>query len=89
MIRKNIQENLNLQVQTTTSMNEYCTVITVVCSRIKELRIRKGMKVQDLAYLCDIERSNLSRIEAGKSNLTIKTLCKICNALECSVSDLF
>lgn len=43
----------------------------------------------ELAYRCDIERSNLSRIEAGRTNLTLKTLCIICNALGVDLAELF
>lgn len=53
-----------------------------IAARIKENRIAKNLTVQELAYRCDMERSCLSRIESGKINLTIKTICKIGNALE-------
>ena len=35
-----------------------------------------------------MERSNLSRIEAGRTNLTIRTICMICNALEVGLLDV-
>ena len=35
-----------------------------------------------------MERSNMSRIEAGRTNLTVKTMCIICNALCVSLRDL-
>ncbi|MBR2060868.1 MAG: helix-turn-helix transcriptional regulator [Tidjanibacter sp.] len=46
------------------------------------------MTIQELAYLCEMERSNLSRIEAGRTNLTIKTICTICNALKVNLTDV-
>lgn len=67
---------------------DYSYVISVISHRIKSIRIEKGLTVQELAYRCDIERSNLSRIEAGRSNLTVKTMCIICNALGVSLRDL-
>lgn len=51
---------------------------------IKVLRLKKNLTVQEVAYRCNIERSNLSRIEAGRSNLTVKTICQICEALDVS-----
>ena len=66
----------------------YESEITKIAHTIKQLRINKGLSVQELAYRCDIERSNLSRLEAGWTNMTIKTLCKICNALEIKLSDI-
>lgn len=35
-----------------------------------------------------MERSNMSRIEAGRTNLTVKTMCIICNALCVNLRDL-
>lgn len=56
--------------------------------RIRELRKEKHLTVQELAYRCDMERSNLSRIEAGRTNLTIRTICIICSALEVGLRDI-
>lgn len=59
-----------------------------IALRIKEIRIAKNLTVQELAYRCDMERSCLSRIESGKINLTTRTICKICNALEIGWNEL-
>ncbi|MEG1885580.1 MAG: helix-turn-helix transcriptional regulator [Alistipes sp.] len=55
---------------------------------MRNLRRERNLTIQELAYRCDMERSNLSRIEAGRTNLTIKTLCVICNALNVSLQEL-
>ncbi len=57
--------------------------------RIKEIRETKGISQQDLAAKCDFEKSNMSRIEAGKTNITVLTAFKICIALHINLSDLF
>lgn len=62
--------------------------IFYISSRIRELRKERRLTVQELAYRCDMERSNLSRIEAGRTNLTVKTMCIICNALSVSLRDV-
>lgn len=67
---------------------DYQEEVVYISRRIKELRKEKRLTVQELAYRCDMERSNLSRIEAGRTNLTIKTLCIICNALNVSLKDV-
>ncbi len=67
---------------------DYKEEIAYVSSKIKELRKERSMTVQELAYRCDIERSNLSRIESGRSNITLKTLCIICNALNVTLRDV-
>ena len=69
-------------------MTNYDQEIRSIALRIKQLRKARKMTVQELAYRCDMERSNMSRIEAGRSNLTIKTLCTICQALDASLNDL-
>lgn len=56
--------------------------------KIKSIREEKGLTQQNLADLCDFEKSNLSRIEAGKTNITIKNLFKISKALGVDISDL-
>lgn len=67
---------------------EYKKEIKAIAERIKALRKERKLTVQEVAYRCDMERSNLSRIEAGKTNLTIKTICTICSALEVRLSDV-
>lgn len=69
-------------------MNNYEDLAYRISQKIKLLRKEQGLTVQELAYRCDIERSNLSRIEAGRSNLTLKTMCIICNALKIKLKDL-
>lgn len=61
---------------------DYTEGIKRIALKIKTLRKERKLTVQELAYRCDIERSNLSRLETGRSNPTIKTLCIICNALD-------
>jgi len=62
--------------------------IAGISQKIKKFRREQHLTVQEVAFRCGIERSNLSRIEAGKVNVTIKTLCLICNALYISLDDL-
>lgn len=67
---------------------DYQQEIAYISSKIRQLRQEKQMTVQELAYRCDMERSNLSRIEAGRTNLTVKTMCTICNALNIDLRDI-
>ena len=62
--------------------------IAHIASRSKEWRRERRLTVQELAYRCDMERSNLSRIEAGRTNLTVRTLCVICDALNVALRDV-
>ncbi|MBO7496264.1 MAG: helix-turn-helix transcriptional regulator [Salinivirgaceae bacterium] len=67
---------------------DYQDEIKQIALKIKSLRQEKNLSVQDLAYLCDMERSSVSRIESGRINITIKTLCLISNALGIEPKDL-
>ena len=58
----------------------YQEEIKFISNKIREL--------QELAYRCDMERSNMSRIESGRTNLTVKTMCIICNALNVNLRDI-
>lgn len=66
----------------------YQEEIKFISNKIRELRKEKLMTVQELAYRCDMERSNMSRIESGRTNLTVKTMCIICNALNVNLRDI-
>ena len=67
---------------------EFQQEIQLISSKIKSYRIERNMSVQDLAYLCNMERSSISRIESGRVNITIKTLCIISDALGIEPKDL-
>ncbi len=57
--------------------------------KIREARVQKGITQQMLADACDMEIPNLSRIEHGKTNPTVRTLFKLCQALDFPMQDLF
>lgn len=57
--------------------------------RIQEIRIEKNLSQQDLAAKCNFEKSNMSRLEAGRSNATLSTLEIVSKALEVDVIELF
>jgi len=63
--------------------------LTNLGARIKELRIKKNISQKDLAMECNFEKASMSRIESGKTNITILTLYKIITALDADVKDLF
>jgi len=56
--------------------------------RIKSLREEKGVAQQDLAAQCNLEKSNLSRLEAGGTNPTIYTLKRIADNLGVNLEEL-
>ncbi len=60
-----------------------------VGKNIQRLRELKGISQQDLAAKCNFEKSNMSRLEAGRVNPTLSTLEKVANALEITLVELF
>jgi transcriptional regulator with XRE-family HTH domain len=68
-------------------MNEF-QLYMVVGQRIKKMREEKGLTQQGLADLCNFEKSNMSRIEAGRTNLTLKSLLAISEALNIQIKQL-
>jgi len=60
-----------------------------VGKQIQKLREQKGISQQDLAAKCNFEKSNMSRLEAGRVNPTLSTLEKVANALDVTLVELF
>lgn len=60
-----------------------------VGKQIQKLRELKGISQQELAAKCNFEKSNMSRLEAGRVNPTLSTLEKVANALGVSMVELF
>jgi transcriptional regulator with XRE-family HTH domain len=56
---------------------------------LQKLREQKGISQQDLAAKCNFEKSNMSRLEAGRVNPTLSTLDKVSNVLFVTLVELF
>lgn len=65
------------------------TIQIKVGKQIQKLRELKGISQQDLAAKCNFEKSNMSRLEAGRVNPTLSTLEKVANALDVPFIELF
>ncbi|MES2573336.1 MAG: helix-turn-helix transcriptional regulator [Bacteroidota bacterium] len=70
-------------------MNLKNTLQIKVGERIQEIRIEKDMSQQDLAAKCNFEKSNMSRLEAGRANATLMTIQIVANALDVPAMELF
>ena len=56
--------------------------------KLRELRVRKNMTQEDIAYKADITVYYVSKIERGYANPSLETLYKIAKALGMRLSDL-
>ncbi len=57
--------------------------------RIKELRIKKGIKQEQLAEMVELEPNSISNIETGKNYPSFMTLEKIIDVLGVTFIDVF
>ena len=55
---------------------------------IRKTRLAKGVSQEELAFLAEVDRSYLGRVERGDNNVAILTLAKIAKALGISVERL-
>ena len=59
-----------------------------VGSRIREIRLDKGISQEALANTCEVDYSQVNRMELGKVNFSISYLSKIAEALNVDPSEL-
>lgn len=70
-------------------LKEFETYIEKIELRIKELRLKAGLTQEKLAGIANIDYKFYQRIEYGKRNITLKTLIKICIALDVKPKEFF
>ncbi|MES2514730.1 MAG: helix-turn-helix transcriptional regulator [Bacteroidota bacterium] len=59
-----------------------------VAKNVKKLRLKKGLTQIELSYDMDVTKQVIQKIEAGKMNLTLKTLLKLSSHLETTPAEL-
>jgi transcriptional regulator with XRE-family HTH domain len=62
--------------------------LKTIGQRIAQKRKEKGLSQEDLAGLCDMDRSYLSEIENGHKNFSVMVLMTIAQALGIRSGDL-
>ena len=67
----------------------YNKLFETLGSRIKAMRLSKGLKQKIVADACEIHRGNYSEIESGKRHVSLRTLFKIAYALEEPIASFF
>ncbi|WP_025144518.1 helix-turn-helix domain-containing protein [Pedobacter jeongneungensis] len=63
-------------------------VITLFGANVRKYRNAKGLTMNDLATLCDVELGTISTVERGIVNCTISTAHAISNALGVTIDKL-
>ena len=54
--------------------------------KVKFLRNRRGLKQDDLAEVLELSRSQISNLESGRRNLSLKQLEKLCEYFQVDMS---
>ncbi len=67
---------------------EKAKILKKLGAHIVKLREAKEISSAEFARRCDMERSNMARIEMGRANLTFYNLILIARALDMSVNEL-
>ena len=57
--------------------------------RVREERLKKGLSQEDLAFRADLHRTDIGMIERAEKNITLINICKICDALEIPLKEIF
>ena len=55
---------------------------------VRKIRLEKSMTMEELAFACEVEYSQISRIELGKTNTTLTTLDALAKGLEMTMEEL-
>ncbi|WP_406240094.1 helix-turn-helix domain-containing protein (plasmid) [Acetobacter orientalis] len=64
------------------------SLLTVVGIRIKRIRVETGFSQQEFAKAAGMSNNYAWRVEAGRQNMSLKTLSRIAIALNISMADL-
>jgi len=73
-----------------TSQVDKSVFLKIIGKRLKEVRLSKNLTQLDLVSRIDgeVDPTNISRIESGRTNPTIFTLHKIAEAMDISLTEL-
>jgi transcriptional regulator with XRE-family HTH domain len=56
---------------------------------IEKLRIEQNLSYRQLAQRCDIDHSNISKIEKGEINITLSSILELSKGLKVHPKELF
>ena len=64
-------------------------LVLSIGAKIREIRLSKNKTINDLASDCDVDYSQIARMERGKINFSVSNLSKVAEALKVDIKDLF
>ena len=61
----------------------------LIGAKIRETRRSKNKSIQDLASDCDVDYSQIARMERVEVNFSVSNLSRVAKALKVDIKDLF
>lgn len=71
-------------------MDDHNLIIKQVIGKtVKAIRIKQGLSQEDLAGLCEVDRSYISMIEVGRNEPSVSKIFELCAGLKIKPSSFF
>ena len=67
----------------------YQDLLNNIGKRIKQLREERGISQEELSFGANIHRTQVSRIETGQNNVSIKSIAKLVEYFNIEYPDFF
>jgi transcriptional regulator with XRE-family HTH domain len=64
-------------------------LMLLIGAKISETRRAKNKSIHDLAADCDVDYSQIVRMERGEVNFSVSNLSRVAKALKVDIKDLF
>lgn len=61
----------------------------IIGKTVKAIRIKQGLSQEDLAGLCEVDRSYISMIEVGRNEPSVSKIFELCAGLDIKPFSLF
>jgi len=68
-------------------MNKRTKFLRFVGSRIRAFREQAGMTQMQLAFMSDLDRSFIQKVEHGRQSISFENMCEIARCLKRPLSD--
>ena len=65
------------------------TFLVLIGLRLRELRIDRKLSLRQLAMRCDVDYSDIGKIEKGNRNIQLTTILELSKGLEIHPKELF
>jgi len=63
-------------------------ILSIFGSNLRHIREEKGYSQRELSTRCNIDNADISRMEKGNINVTLRTVAQLADALDVKVVDL-